>query len=242
MAPIRVVNLSAAIEFGRTLRNAFAFLIAPLATQRGGRRSWHAIKGDSWQSVNVGPNESEPIPPLLDDGAEDLPTLPASPLRLWEVVFLDRKAEELAERCLIDPSIGDVIDVDATEPTERTTRGQPNGPSPSNASEAIQAYQLASQILKQHLNSMASLTEATHKIIDTQRRDNDALRERQAKIDLQHQEAVAANMDLAAQLAEAKAGDQFMATVQVLFKDKPELLLGAVKDLLSGLAEKIKIG
>lgn len=245
-----VGSLAAAIGRRREYPTAIGFAIAPLRT-RTGNRAWHGIDPDrmSWEKLG---GEGVVIPSI--DAGDEVPTLPPSPLSLWEFGYIDKDAEIMRPTLTIDPALN--VSTGNTQEADDSASRVPTGTatdapridgldgtppillallelSRSKDRHSLAVLQAAQQSQGQAWEKLMGLMDSydeMQKQTATQR--DDAIK--------QLRDVVAVNADLGNQLAEARENAQLHITIRELFSGKPELLVDSLKGLAIAVIEKIK--
>lgn len=239
MADVKKVrNIAEALELANTYPNAIGAYLAPLQTRFGGKRSWHGINPENHRQW-VSEAEGDPAPINFDDGAESLPPLPSSKVRLWELEFVALGADEselvrLRPRVQIDPTL------DSSAATEESVKDDfaDLAKTPVDAVAAGMLGQTHKTLLEMvRLNAAMArqVADESRKNADALRADNEVLVRRAAEAEAVRDETLKANGELAQQCAEMKgtqAGWQFMTEV---FKGKPDQFVEAAGKFLFGL-------
>ncbi len=263
IGPRIVSSLVEAINQRDQYPGALAFMVAPLATKNGGKRSWHVLKieGEGEEATAVGwcpeSTEGAKLPPVTVD-ARELPELPPSKIGSWEVVFIDANSDLLGPRIRIEPGSKPQVEPSpaATAPpappasvasTGSTPPSSPPGTSAEILLEAFKAQINASQqSTTQMLAMVGAVTSSIEKIgkghMEVQALLSAELKranEQTAKAETDRDQALGANTELQGLLAESRENSQFYNTIQLLYKDKPELLMHGLKELTSGLLDRL---
>lgn len=259
--PIVVGSIEEAINQSNEFPGALGWMLAPLATRGGGKRSWHVLRVQSDKDGDraVGwcrENDEGGKLPTLDLEADDLPELPASKISLWELVFIDGNSDLLGPRIWIDPS--QAAAQPKAEPAQQSHPAAPqeakaprSEPMPGNmqdvllkafelqigASKAAQDQSLAA--MKAVTSSIAEIGKGYAEVQTLLTEEIKRSRDRVAVAEALRDEAVTANLGLSGQLAEAREDSQLHLTIRELFKDKPELLVTSAAELLDGILKRL---
>lgn len=263
IGPRIVSSLVEAINQRDQYPGALAFMVAPLATKNGGKRSWHVLKieGEGEEATAIGwcpeSTEGAKLPPV-DVVASDLPDLPPSKIGAWEVVFIDGNSDLLGPRIRIEPGSRAQV-----EPSPAATAPQAQPPSVSNTAGStppsnpgtsaeilLEAFKVqinaSQQSTTQLLAMVGAVTSSIEKIgkghMEVQALLSAELKranEQTAKAETLRDQALGANTELQGLLAESRENSQFYNTIQLLYKDKPELLMHGLKELAGGLLDRL---
>lgn len=228
---------------------AIGFLVAPLRT-RTGKRAWHGINTErtAWQKEAAGAGVA-----LLTDGIDDLPPLPDSPINVWELVFMDKDAE------LIAPTIEINTASESDERESRTTEAPKTieaeiideKPLPPGTDEKVALIHEMRAYLREQNKYTLQVIEASAKTLNSARAASDGIisqldrrlahvEKRLIDAELARDAALGANTELQNQLAQERSDSQLHITIRELYRDKPELLNGVIREGIGFVIEKLK--
>lgn len=239
MADVKKVrNIAEALELANTYPNAIGAYLAPLQTRFGGKRSWHGIDPENHKRW-ISEADGDPAPINFDDGAESLPPLPPSKVRLWEIEFVALGADNselmrLRPRVQIDPTL------DSSAATEEAVKDDfPDfAKTPVDAVAAGmlgQTHKALLEMVRLNASMARQVADDSRKNADALRADNEVLVRRAAEAEAARDGTLKANGELAQQCAELKgtqAGWQFMQSV---FQGRPNEFVEAAGKLLFGI-------
>lgn len=235
----RVRNIAEALECANLYPTAIGAYLAPLQTRFGGKRSWHGINPENHKQW-ISEADGDPAPINFDDGAESLPPLPPSKVRLWEVEFvaLGADASELVRlrpRVQIDPTL-DSSSSGAEESTRDDFADFAKTPLDGVAAGMLgQTHKMLLEFAKQNAAMARVVAEESRRNAEALRADNEVLVSRAAAAESARDETLKANGELAQQCADLKgqqAGWQFLGDV---FRGRPEEFVEAAGKLAFGV-------
>lgn len=261
IGPIVVASIAEAINKASDFPDAIAWMVAPLATRSGGKRSWQVFRvrsGEDHDEIVGWCKENDPGAklPTLDVDLSELPELPPSKVQLWELVYIDGNSDLLGPRIWIDPTAAS--QPKTSEPTPQAAPAapqqekarQPDPTPPLGAEVILRAFEAqisANQAAQsQSLAAMKAVSDSIAQIAkgyagvqdlltDEIRRGREAITAAEALRD----KAVESNIGLSAQLAEAREDSQLHLTIRELFKDKPELLVSSIAEMADAFLKRL---
>lgn len=236
----RVRSLAEALELAREYPEVIGYMVAPLSIRSGGARKWHGLDSTDrtrWLAESEKTEAKVALPLDPDDGIENVPPLPPSKIKLWELAFLDEKLVFQKPRILIDEAHAEADEPDAEPPLAAQAGAGTDG---LHAGMIAQYHKFSMDCLKASRDMMMTVTEQ-HKKLAVQ------LQEELAKANVRAEEAarvrdmaLGANTELHHKLAELESDNLIASTVQKVFEGKPELLVTAGRDLLKGVVDAMR--
>ena len=234
-----VSNLAAALALADNYKSPRAYLIAPLTTRTGQRR-WMGLAPDGQSWVSISDPDFEP--PLTDNGADDLPPLPPSPINLYAFAFVDDNGHPVRPYIEIAPAEENQAAA-AAAATGQSTAPNTDGPAlqqvlqlvKNKDAHAIEALKLAQSLI-------GTIGQAQLGVISEWRHLVGELREELKTAAATRDAAMLANSQLSQQLAEEREGGEMWRTVRELFSGKPEVLLEGLARLGKAVLTTVQKG
>ena len=219
-----------AIARAEKYQGAVSFRVAALS-QLGGARCWLALSSDRRRWIKQDDPGAED--PEIDEDIDDLPKLPIAKKGLWAFVFVDDQGQPLKPEIIIgSPDSGDG---DSRENSVRAIQSARNEQIAVFTAGLKQANEDARAATRQALDTLNHVVPHLNAIIEQKTKENDALEAKLAGHKSKMDELTQENNALLVTLAELSNRSDFAETIRHLFGQKPELLVGALKDLASGL-------
>jgi hypothetical protein len=225
-----VATLAEALELSNKFSDVVGYMVAPLQVASGGQRKWHALDPEDssrWMAEAETTEEKEPRLPHPDNGAEGLPPLPESKIGVWEVSFIDKEMDHLRPRVRIQKRQKQSAEVESE-------------PGPSQAVGENVLLQLVKEHHRFSMDSLKATSELQRKLTEQLQEELSAAQKRAAEAEKVRDFAIGENSKLDHKLAELESSNLIATTIQKVFEGKPELLITAGKDLLSGLIEVLQ--
>jgi len=238
-----VGSLGEALELADKFVDVLGFMVAPLQVVSGGQRKWHGLDPEDrtrWMPESEASDTKEPQLPHPDNGVDSLPQLPASKVGAWEVSFIDKDLNHLRPRVRIQEKRSEPED-EAPSPAPDTA--QATGPQLGEQTLLMlikDQHKFSMDCLRANKDMLATVSDHQKRLTDQLQTELEKANARAAEAEKVRDMALGANTELHHKMAELESDNLIATTVQKVFEGKPELLVAAAKDLLSGAVAAIK--
>lgn len=218
-----VSSIAAALALADNYKSPRAYLIAPLTTRTGQRR-WMGLAPDGLSWLSVGDADFEP--PLTDNGADELPALPPSPINLYAFAFIDDNGHPVRPYIEIAPSEESSARESPAALPPTATPGQDPVAVIAQVLQLAKAKDLhAIEAMKLNQTLIGTFAAAQVGVVTEWKNLVQELRTELKAASATRDSAILANGQLSQQLAEEREGGEMWRTVRELFNGKPEVLL-----------------
>lgn len=228
---LMVRRLEDALDRDEDYEGAHSWRVAPLQSMSGAR-SWHVPSADGRRWVKV--DEPDAVIPGLEVDADELPDLPPCRQRMWAFIFVDDKGKPIKPEMMIGGN-----DTTEAEPVVRpkgTAKAETLSVFNTSLAQANSDARAAQKVANDSINAVVGhykdLLDLRKQEFDRLRAEHDGLKAAHAKLQEENTACLVA-------MAELCNRSDFAETIRHLFGERPELLVGAVKDLAGGLMKAI---